>query len=220
MRALFEYGGVKLTWLGHDGFRLQDGKVIYLDPFKIEDGPKADIVLVSHEHFDHCNLDDLKKVVTSETIVVAHSQSKSELGKLKVKEIKIVKPGDRVEVGGVTVEAVPAYNLNKFREPGKVFHPKEDGKVGYVLTVNGVRIYHAGDTDHIPEMKNVRADIALLPVSGTYVMTAKEAAEAAADINPKVAIPMHYGAIVGNSSDAETFKGLVRCEVKVLKKEP
>ena len=217
---MFEYRGVKLTWLGHDGFRIQNGKVIYLDPFKIEGGPKADIVLVSHEHFDHCNLDDLKKVVSSDTVVVAHSQSMSELGKLKVKEIKIVKPGDKINVGGVTVEAVPAYNITKFREPGKVFHPKEDGKVGYVLTVNGVRIYHAGDTDHIPEMKNVHTDIALLPVSGTYVMTAKEAAEAAADINPKIAIPMHYGAIVGSTSDAETFKGLVKCEVKVLEKEP
>ncbi len=217
---MFEYGGVKLTWLGHDGFRVQDGKVIYLDPFKIEGGPKADIVLVSHEHYDHCNLGDLKKVVTPETIIVAHSQSKSELSKLKVKEIKIVKPGDKIEVGGVTIEAVPAYNTSKFREPGKVFHPKEDGKVGYVLTMNGVRIYHTGDTDHIPEMKNIRTDIALLPVSGTYVMTAKEAAEAAADINPKVAIPMHYGAIVGSASDAEVFKGLVKCEVQILKKEP
>jgi L-ascorbate metabolism protein UlaG (beta-lactamase superfamily) len=216
---MFEYKGVKLTWLGHDGFRIQDGKVIYLDPFRIEGGPKADIVLVTHEHYDHLNLDDLKKIVTSETIVIAHSQSKSELSKLRVKEIKIVKPGDKIDVDGVNVEAVPAYNINKFREPGKVFHPKEDGKVGYVLTVKGVRIYHAGDTDYIPEMKNVRTDIALLPVSGTYVMTPKEAAEAAAVINPKVAIPMHCGTIVGSASDAETFKGLVKCEVKVLKKE-
>jgi L-ascorbate metabolism protein UlaG (beta-lactamase superfamily) len=217
---MFEYRGVKLGWLGHDGFRIQNGKVIYLDPFKIEGGgPKADIVLVSHEHFDHCNAEDLKKVVTSDTVVVAHSQSKSQLGKLKVKEIKIVKPGDRINVDDVTVEAVPAYNLNKFREPGQVFHPKQDGKLGFIVTVKGVRIYHAGDTDHIPEMKNVQTDIALLPVSGTYVMTAKEAAEAAADINPKIAIPMHYGAIVGGASDAETFKGLVKCEVKILGKE-
>jgi len=161
----------------------------------------------------------LSKIVTPTTIIVAHSQSRNELGKLKVKEIKILKPGDKISVGNVAIEAVPAYNLNKFREPGKVFHPKEDGKVGYVLTVNDVRIYHAGDTDHIPEMKNIRTDIALLPVSGTYVMTAKEAVEAAGSINPKIAIPMHYGAIVGSSADAETFKKLVKCEVKLLEKE-
>lgn len=217
---MFEYHGVKLSWLGHDGFRIQNGVTIYLDPFKIEDGgPKADIVLVSHEHFDHCNLDDLKKVVTPKTVIVAHEQSRGELSKLKVKEIMIMKPGDKTSIGEVTVEAVPAYNINKFREPGKPFHPKEDGKLGFITTVKGVRIYHAGDTDHIPEMKNIRTDIALIPVSGTYVMTAQEAAEAAASINPKVVIPMHFGAIVGSKDDAENFKKLVKCEVKILEKE-
>ena len=220
MLHVFEYQGVKVTWLGHDGFRIQDGQVIYIDPFKIESGgPKADILLVSHEHFDHCNVEDLSKVTTTNTVVVAHSQSTSELSKLKVKELKIIKPGDRITIGDVGIEAVPAYNVNKFREPGKVFHPKEDGKLGFILTVKGVRIYHAGDTDHIPEMKSVRTDIALLPISGTYVMTAQEAAEATATINPKVVIPMHFGAIVGSKDDAESFKKLVKCEVKILEKE-
>ena len=218
---MFEYQGVKLTWLGHDGFRIQDGQVIYIDPYQIDTTePKADLVLVTHEHHDHCSLDDLKKIVAPKTVIVANAQSKSQLSELKSKEIKIAKPGDKITVGDVALEAVPAYNLNKFREPGKVFHPKEDAKLGYVLTINGVRIYHAGDTDHIPEMKNIRADIALLPVSGTYVMTAQEAAEAASAINPKVAIPMHYGAIVGGVKDAETFQTLVKCEVKILQKEP
>jgi len=217
---MLEYRGVKLTWLGHDGYRIQNGKVIYIDPFQIEGGgPKADIVLVSHEHEDHCSVDDLKKIVTPNTIIVAHAQSKSELEKVKAKEIKIVKPGDKVNIGDVTIETVPAYNVNKFMEPGKVFHPKEDGKLGFVVTVKGTRIYHAGDTDHIPEMKNIRTDIALLPVSGTYVMTAQEAVDAAATINPKLAIPMHYGAIVGDAKDAESFQKLVKCEVKILTKE-
>jgi len=217
---MFEYRGVKLVWLGHDGFRIQNGKVIYIDPFQIEGGgPKADIVLVSHEHDDHCSVDDLKKVTGANTIIVAHVQSKAELAKVAAKEIRIIKPGDKVNIGDVTIEAVPAYNVNKFMEPGKVFHPKDDGKLGFVVTVNGTRIYHAGDTDHIPEMKNIRADIALLPVSGTYVMTAVEAAEAAAAVNPKIAIPMHYGAIVGDEKDAEKFQRLVKCEVKILTKE-
>lgn len=216
---MYQYQGVKITWLGHDGFRIEDGQVIYIDPFQIEGGTKADLVLVSHEHSDHCNVDDLKKIVGPSTVIVAHSQSKEELSKLKVKEVRIVKPGDKIKVGDIGIEAVPAYNLNKFREPGKPFHPKEDGKVGYVLTVKGVRIYHAGDTDHIPEMKGLRPDIALLPVSGTYVMTVQEAVEATASVNPKVVIPMHYGAIVGSKSDAESFSKLVKCEVKILEKE-
>jgi len=216
---MFEYNGVKLTWLGHDAFRIEDGQVIYIDPFEIKEGAKADLVLISHEHDDHCSIADLKKVVTSNTVLVAHAQSKTALSKLQVKEIKIVKPSDKLTLGSVTVEAVPAYNTNKFREPGKFFHPKEDGKLGFIVTVKGVRIYHAADTDHISEMKNMVPDIALLPVSGTYVMTAKEASEAAASIKPKIAIPMHYASIVGSVKDAEEFKKLAKCEVKILEKE-
>ena len=216
---MFEYNGVKLTWLGHDAFRIQDGQVIYIDPYEIGAGAKADLVLVSHEHGDHCSVDDLKKIVTPNSVIVAHAQSKNELSKLSVKEIKIAKPGDKLAFGSVAVEIVPAYNTNKFREPGKAFHPKEDGKLGFVVTVKGVRIYHAADTDHIPEMKGIAPDIALLPVSGTYVMTAKEAAEATASIKPKIAIPMHYASIVGSVKDAEEFKKLAKCEVKILQKE-
>jgi L-ascorbate metabolism protein UlaG (beta-lactamase superfamily) len=217
---MFVYQGVKLAWLGHDGFRIQNGKVIYIDPFQIEGGgPKADVVLVSHEHDDHCSVEDLKKIIGPNTIIVAHGQSKSELSKVKANVIKIIKPGGKIKLGDVTIEAVPAYNLNKFRAPGKPFHPREDGKLGFIITVEGIRIYHAGDTDHIPEMKNIRTDIALLPVSGTYVMTAQEAAEAVASINPTVAIPMHYGAIVGDVKDAESFKTLAKCEVQILQKE-
>ena len=216
---MFEYNGVKLTWLGHDAFRIEDGQVIYIDPFEIKEGAKADLVLISHEHDDHCSIADLKKVVTSNTVLVAHAQSKTALSKLQVKEIKIVKPSDKLTLGSVTVEAVPAYNTNKFREPGKFFHPKEDGKLGFIVTVKGVRIYHAADTDHISEMKNMAPDVALLPVSGTYVMTAKEASEAAASIKPKIAIPMHYASIVGSVKDAEEFKKLAKCEVRILEKE-
>jgi len=217
---MYDYKGVKITWLGHDGFRIQNGQVVYVDPFQIEGGgPKADIVLVSHEHFDHCNVEDLNKIVNSNTTIVAHTQSKGELSKLKVREIKIVKPGDKVKIGDLGIEAVPAYNLNKFSEPGKVFHPKDDGKLGFILTVKGVRIYHTGDSDHIPEMKGIHPDIALVPVSGTYVMTSQEAAEAVASIDPKVVIPMHYGAIVGDRKDAEALQKLVKCEVKILEKE-
>lgn len=217
---MLEYQGVKISWLGHDSFKIKNGKTIIIDPFKLRSAPeKADILLVTHEHFDHLSLDDIKKVVSEKTTVVTISSCRSELSKLKVKEVKFVRPGDKVNVDDVTVEAVPAYNLNKFREPGKVFHPKDDGKAGYIVTVKGVRIYHAGDTDAIPEMKGLKTDVALLPVSGTYVMTSEEAAEAARTINPKLAIPMHYGAIVGSERDAEKFKQLATCPVQILKPE-
>jgi len=217
---LFEYHGVKISWLGHDSFRISNGKTIIIDPFKIRAIPdKADILLVSHEHFDHLSLDDIKKVSSDKTTIVTILAVKKELSSMKVKEVKAVKPGDKVAFGDITIEVVPAYNLNKFREPGKPFHPKEDGKVGFILSINGVRVYHAGDTDPIPEMKSFKTDVALLPVSGTYVMTPEEAAEATRMIKPKLAIPMHYGAIVGSENDAEKFKQLAACPVQILKPE-
>jgi L-ascorbate metabolism protein UlaG (beta-lactamase superfamily) len=217
---LFEYQGVKISWLGHDSFRITNGKTVIIDPFKIRPiADKADILLISHEHFDHLSLDDVKKVSSDKTIIVTIPACKKEVSSLKVREVKVVKPGDKVVLGDVTLEAVPAYNLNKFREPGKPFHPKEDGKVGFIVSIKGVRIYHAGDTDPIPDMKAFKTDIALLPVSGTYVMTPEEAAEATRMIKPKLAIPMHYGTIVGSESDAERFKQLAACPVQILKPE-
>jgi L-ascorbate metabolism protein UlaG (beta-lactamase superfamily) len=217
---LFEYQGVKISWLGHDSFRIKNGKTIIIDPFKIRPIPdKADILLVSHEHFDHLSLDDIKKVSSDKTTIVTIPAVQKELSSMKVKEVKAVKPGDKVAFGDIIVEVVPAYNLNKFREPGKPFHPKEDGKVGFILSIGGVRVYHAGDTDPIPEMRGFKTDVALLPVSGTYVMTPEEAAEATRMIKPKLAIPMHYGAIVGSENDAEKFKQLAACPVQILKAE-
>lgn len=217
---MFDYQGVRISWLGHDAFRIKNGKTVIIDPFKIRPIPdKADLLLISHEHFDHLSLDDIKKVSSDKTTIITIPACKKELSSVKAKEIKTVKPGDKLSVGEIAVEAVPAYNLNKFREPGKPFHPKEDGKVGFVVSIKGVRVYHAGDTDPIPEMKNVKTDIALLPVSGTYVMTPEEAAEAAKMIRPKLAIPMHYGAIVGSDTDAERFKQLSPYPVQILKPE-
>ncbi len=218
---MFEHNGVKITWLGHDGFKIEDGdQTLVIDPFQLGHEVRADYVLLSHEHFDHCNAEDLKKVLKPTSTVVAISSCKDELSKVKPKEVKIVKPGDRIKVGDFEVHAVPAYNVNKFREPGKPFHPKADGKVGYIVkTKKGVTIYHTGDSDLISEMENLKPDIALLPVSGTYVMTADEAVQAAQKIKPKIAIPMHYGAIVGSVADAEKFKQNASCEVRILQRE-
>ena len=216
------YQGIQITWLGHDGFKFKKDKVIYVDPFKL--GTKAeaaDLVCVTHEHFDHLSVDDLKKVVTPATTVITITTCEKAVKDLKPKAVRVVLAGDRLTVDGVSLEVLPAYNTNKFRSPGNPFHPKADGKVGFILEIGGVRIYHAGDTDEIPEMTSAKGvDVALLPVSGTYVMTAQEAVKACTAIQPKLAIPMHYGAIVGSPADAEVFRKAVKCRVEILAAEP
>lgn len=211
---------MEISWLGHASFLIKyDGKLIYIDPYKIRVKGKADVVFITHEHFDHLSHEDLRKVVEPETEIVAAESCASQLRGLSAGIIKLVKPGDELSVKDIKVKVVPAYNLTKFRAPGVVYHPKEAGGVGYVIEVKGVRIYHAGDTDFIPEMKGLDVDVALVPVSGTFVMTAEEAAEAVNTFKPRIAIPMHYGAIVGGEGDAERFKKLAEVEVVVLERE-
>jgi L-ascorbate metabolism protein UlaG (beta-lactamase superfamily) len=216
---LFEYGGVKISWLGHDGFKIKNAKTVYVDPYEIKGGEEADILLISHNHEDHCSPEDIKKIVSEKTTIITTAESKRRLSKTKAKEILVAKPGQKILIDDVSIETVPAYNVNKFRSPGHPFHPKENEMLGFIVTMNGVRIYHAGDTDLIPEMERFNVDVACLPVSGTYVMTAEEAVESTKHIKLKVAIPMHYGSIVGDDSDAERFKTLASCEVRVLSKE-
>lgn len=196
-----------IHWLGHDTFKINGEKTIYTDPYNIKHTDTADIILITHEHFDHCSPEDVKKLQGQNTVIIA-----TEDCSLKLRgAIKTIKPFDKISVNGIEIEAVPAYNINK------TFHPKTKGWVGYIFKINGQRIYHAGDTDYIPEMKNFSdIDVALLPVSGTYVMTAEEAAKAALEIRPKVAIPMHYGSIVGSINDAQKFEELLRNKIKTI----
>ena len=195
-----------IEWLGHDSFRIKGSKTLYFDPYQIGEAEPADLVLVTHEHFDHCSPDDVAGIQVGSTTVITEKDSAAKLSG----NVRIVSPGDHLTVEGITIEAVPAYNVNKS------FHPREKGWLGFIVELDGVRIYHAGDTDYIPEMSDIKTDIALLPVSGTYVMTATEAVEAALAIQPKIAIPMHYGAIVGGDSDAETFRTALAEKVEVV----
>jgi len=201
-----------LHWLGHDAFRIDaDGLVIYIDPFLLKTGvPKADLILITHEHMDHNNPGDVAKIKKDDTIIVTAARGAEKLSG----DIQIIKPGEDMTVRGIPIRAVPAYNTNKFRSPGVPFHPRELGYVGYLITVGGVTIYHTGDSDFIPEMKGLKPDVALLPVSGKYVMTAEEAVAAAAAINPRLAVPMHVGGPVGSMSAAEDFR--VRATVPVM----
>ncbi|MCD6295370.1 MAG: MBL fold metallo-hydrolase [Deltaproteobacteria bacterium] len=196
----------KIHWLGHDGFRMDSEKIIYFDPYQIDTGPLADLILISHDHFDHCSPEDVAKIQGPETIIVTEKDSAEKL----TGDVRILKPGETLSLDGVTIQGVPSYNTDKD------FHPRKNGWLGFLVEVSGIRIYHAGDTDYIPEMRDLKVDIALLPVSGAYVMTAEQAVKAALAIGPGLAIPMHYGAIVGSKQDALDFKNALDGKVDVL----
>ena len=198
-----------IKWLGHAGFAINAlDKIIVIDPFQIKEIVPADIILITHSHYDHCSVEDIDKIKTSDTVIVTEAESAKKLSG----DVRVVKPGDKINVSGVQIEAVEAYNTNK------AFHPKTNGWLGFIITVDGIRIYHAGDTDLIPEMDKFEADIALLPVSGTYVMTADEAVEAAKRLKSEIAVPMHFDSIVGSKEDAIKFKKALEgiCEVELM----
>jgi L-ascorbate metabolism protein UlaG (beta-lactamase superfamily) len=202
-----------IHWLGHDSFRIDgEGLVIYIDPWKISGEPKADIILITHDHRDHCSPEDVTKIQKVDTVIVTVDSAADQL----TGKIETVTPGEERIVRGIHISTVPAYNINKFRTPGIPFHPKEKGYVGFIITIEGLRIYHAGDTDNIPEMSTFNTDIALLPVSGIYVMTADEAVEAAKTLQPKMVIPMHVGSGIGSLDDAKQLQKISPIPVTIL----
>lgn len=196
-----------IHWLGHASIKITGTKTIYIDPWKLKKPTPADIVLITHDHYDHCSEDDISKITKKDTVIVA---PKDCAGRLKA---KAVKPQDTVTIDGVTIKAVPAYNI------GKQFHPRSNNWVGYLVTIDGKTIYHPGDTDAIVEMEGLKPDIAFFPVGGTYTMDAEDAAGIANKMQPGVAIPMHYGDIVGSKKDAQRFKELCKCNVEILEPE-
>lgn len=196
----------KIFWLGHSSVMIKSDKIIYIDPWKLKKAEKADVVLISHSHYDHFSPDDVDKISKDGTVVVCPNDCSG----FKANVLK-VKPGDKIEANGIPVEVVPSYNTSK------AFHPKANNWVGFIVTVEGKRIYYCGDTDFIPEMKQIKADIVIAPVGGTYTMNAEEAAKAVNAIRPELAIPIHYDDIVGSLKDAEKFARLSEVPVKIKK---
>jgi L-ascorbate metabolism protein UlaG (beta-lactamase superfamily) len=205
-----EIKGVKIEFLGHSGFLITNGggKRIAIDPYNVPEQMKpVDLILITHSHYDHCSLKDLIKLSVHGTVLIVPADVQSKITRLEGVEMQVMETGDEIAFKSIKVEAVPAYNINKD------FHTKADGWHGYVLKMEGVVVYHAGDSDFIPEMKKLSGYgkqgnefIVMLPISGTYTMTAEEAAEAASIINPTLAIPMHYGAgVAGTIEDAQRF---------------
>jgi L-ascorbate metabolism protein UlaG (beta-lactamase superfamily) len=205
-----------VEWLGHAGFRVRSGRsVVYIDPYRTAAGPPADLILITHGHYDHFSPQDVEALSGERTVVVAPPAVAERLSGRVVS----LAPGEVLDDGGFDVRAVAAYNTSKRDPEGRLFHPREAGGLGYVLNVLGERLYHSGDTDVIPEMDQAAGvDVALLAVSGTYVMTAAEAAEAARRIGPRVAVPMHWGEHIGTRQDAEQFAELAAVDVTILDK--
>jgi L-ascorbate metabolism protein UlaG (beta-lactamase superfamily) len=199
---------VFVKWLAHASFQIRsDEKVIYIDLEKDgEAAEKADLILVTHSHTDHCNPAKIKRVSKEGTRIIAPRECVSKIGD----NVKTLRSGKETIVNGVKVKAVKAYNIKRFRSPGNLYHPKDFG-VGYLITVENKTIYHAGDTDFIPEMEQLEnVDVALLPSGDTYTMDNVEAAKAAIAINPKTAIPMHRW-----STSPEEFKKIVEADSNI-----
>ncbi|MCR5755571.1 MAG: MBL fold metallo-hydrolase [Acetatifactor sp.] len=196
-----------------NSIRIKDGnRRIYIDPFEIEEEPHdAAFILITHEHYDHFDPESVAKVANSNTVLVVPKKMEGKAREVAgfVGKIVTVRPGVFEEIDGLEFETVPAYNLLK------PFHPKSAGWVGYLLRIGGKRIYIAGDTDATKEAKAVKCDIALVPVGGTYTMDAGKAAELVNEIRPDIAIPVHYGSVVGSKADGDTFAGHVKKPIRV-----
>lgn len=197
--------------LCHSSIRINKEKVIYIDPFKINKNYNdADIIFITHDHYDHYSEEDIDKVIKEDTTIVIPKDLLKKLLKKGINKnaIIVAEPNKEYETQGINFNTIPAYNINK------KFHPKENNWLGYIITINNVKYYVAGDTDITDENRKVKCDVAFVPVGGTYTMDFKEAARLINEIKPKIAVPIHYGSIVGTEQDARNFIYLLNSEIK------
>jgi L-ascorbate metabolism protein UlaG (beta-lactamase superfamily) len=196
----------KIHWYGQAAFFIDGSVKVFFDPFNIGSAPKADVIFVTHTHRDHFSVKDIMKVARKDSTLVAPPVVIPDFPG----RVITMKPKDIMTVRGMTVETIPAYNRTL------TFHPKSNNWFGFIITIDGMRIYHAGDTDFVPEMEGLAADIGMVPVGGTYTMDAAEAARAVRGMKLKSVVPMHWGDIVGSKKDAEEFRRLVGDAAEVI----
>lgn len=206
-----------ITVLCHSSIKMNKEKVIYVDPFKIDENYNdADIIFITHDHYDHYSEEDIDKVKKEDTVIIVPEELLTKVLRKGFRQdyILTVEPNQKYMIDGIKFETIPAYNTNK------QFHPKENGWVGYIIEIKGIKYYIAGDTDIIEENKKVKCDVAFVPVGGTYTMDFKEAANLINEIQPKIAVPIHYGSVVGTNQDAIDFSKLLnpKIECKILMK--
>ena len=188
--------------------KIELDKTIYFDPYKIEDNKNdADIIFITHDHYDHMDIDSINKIKNDNTIVVAPKSMEETIGKISFKDYIYLNPFDEINIEGIDIKTIPAYNISK------PFHPRENNWLGYIVTYNNIIYYVAGDTDKTPEAESVKCDIAFVPIGGHFTMDPIEASELIKVINPKIVIPTHYGSIVGNKDDGKKLKELLNIEV-------
>lgn len=207
--------GVSIEWLGHSSFKIKiANKIIYIDPYQISSEEKADFILLTHSHYDHCSIADMDKITKDGTTIICPPDCQSSITKIGKKiNMQLVEPEDKIKINGTKIDTIPAYNNNK------PFHPKSEGWVGYIISTENVSIYHAGDTDMIKEMEKLTGYakkgnnfIALLPIGGKVTMNAEEAVETAKKINADIVIPIHYGSVAGTIEDGKKFVELCKKE--------
>jgi L-ascorbate metabolism protein UlaG (beta-lactamase superfamily) len=201
------YKNIELKWLGHSGFLIKfSGINVFIDPFKLSDNinEKADLILITHSHYDHCSVEDIKKIIKQETVIIGPADILSQTRQIGDVNFKISGPEKNLDFKEIKIYCVPAYNTNK------PYHSKDESWVGYIIDFLGTTVYHPGDSDVIPEMNNIRVNAAMFPVSGKFAMDYHEAAIAAEIIHPDLAIPMHWGTIIGTIDDAENFVKLCK----------
>lgn len=202
-----------IQWFGQASVKIQNcGKTIYIDPFRLKQPDKADLILITHSHFDHFSPEDLKLIVSTDTWIFCPTDFSKQLETFGAAKVVPVKPGFETEWKGIQIKAVPMYNVFKTDK-----HPREKNWVGYLLNLCNVWLYHTGDTELIPEMKNIKCDIIMLPLGQTYTMNSLEdAVQAVIDTNASVAIPIHYGIYEGSNDDALKFKELLWNKAEVI----